>query len=80
MREQPRSAERAAHFRRARAETRADGPSARRSIIHDPGIKTSDLLRAIEIVFDRAFGKETYNSAPNELLQSLLDLERRAGL
>lgn len=51
-----------------------------RDIIHDPEVRTSDLLRAIEIVFDRAFGKETYNSAPNELLQSLLDLERRAEL
>ena len=50
-----------------------------RDILHDPGVKPGDLLRAIEIIFDRAFGKETAVAAPNELLQSLLDLERRAG-
>lgn len=48
-----------------------------RDIILDPGTKTNDLLRAIEIVFDRAFGKETFN-APNEILRSLFDLERGA--
>lgn len=46
-------------------------------IIRDKSVSTKDLLKAIEIVFDRAFGKETYNGAPNELLQSLLDLERQ---
>lgn len=49
-----------------------------RDVILDPGVKTNDLLRAIEIVFDRAFGKETNNAGQNELLQSLLDLERGA--
>ena len=49
-----------------------------RDIILDPGTKTNDLLRASEIVFDRAFGKETNNAVPNELLLSLLDLERGA--
>lgn len=47
-------------------------------IILSKSVSTKDLLKAIEIVFDRAFGKETYNGAPNELLQSLLELERRA--
>lgn len=49
-----------------------------RDILHDPDTKTNDLLRAIEIVFDRAFGKEIYTGGPNELLQSLLELERQA--
>ena len=48
-----------------------------REIICNPEVKVSDQLRAIEIVFDRAFGKETYSGAPNELLLSLLELERR---
>lgn len=50
-----------------------------REIIRDPGVSTKDLLKAIEIIFDRTFGKEVYNGAPNELLQSLLTLERMTG-
>lgn len=55
-----------------------DAAERLREIILDRSVKTNDLLRAIEIVFDRAFGKETNNTVPNELLQSLLDLERGA--
>lgn len=48
-------------------------------IIQDRGVSTKDLLKAIEIVFDRAFGKEAFNgNATNDLLQSLLDLEQGA--
>ena len=49
-----------------------------REIIRNPDVKIADQLRAIEIVFDRAFGKETYHVVQNELLQSLMELERRA--
>ena len=48
-----------------------------REILEDPRVKTSDLLRAIEIVFDRAFGKEDYVGRDNALLLSLVELERR---
>lgn len=50
-----------------------------REIIRDPDVSTKDLLKAIEIIFDRTFGKEVYNGTPNELLQSLLTLERMTG-
>ena len=48
-----------------------------REILEDPKVKTRDLLRAIEIVFDRAFGKEDYVGRDNALLLSLVELERR---
>ena len=47
-------------------------------ILDNPKVNTRDLLRAIEIVFDRAFGKEDYNRADNGLLLSLMEMERRA--
>ena len=50
-----------------------------REILEDPRVKTSDLLRAIEIVFDRTFGKEDINRRDNGLLLSLVELERKHG-
>ena len=49
-----------------------------RDILEDPKVKTRDLLRAIEIVFDRTFGKEDINRHDNALLLSLMELERRS--
>ena len=50
-----------------------------REILEDPKVKTRDLLRAIEIVFDRTFGKEDVNRRDNGLLLSLVELERKHG-
>lgn len=50
-----------------------------REILEDPKVKTRDLLRAIEIVFDRTFGKEDVNRRDNGLLLSLIELERKHG-
>ena len=48
-----------------------------RDILNDSRTKPSDLLRAIELIFDRAFGKETCPVIQNDLLSSLLELEQK---
>ena len=47
-----------------------------RDLLHDEKTKPSDALRAIEMIFDRAFGKETASGdAVSGALQVILDIE-----
>lgn len=51
-----------------------------RDILYDERTKPNDLLRAIELIFDRAFGKgEIGDKQGSELLLALIELERRHG-
>ena len=48
-----------------------------REILYDEKAKNADVLRAIEMIFDRAFGKDSPVTMQNELLQCLIELEKR---
>ena len=55
-----------------------------RDIITDSCVKADTQIKAIEIILDRTYGKPATNdnstaNVANEILQSLLELERRAG-